>query len=85
MQSERRDTLKLCQDVTSALCTNLSRRDRILIKEFFVQLAGPPDCVSVERIGSTVDNDQISAVTYEAKFGFFVTPEDFPIPLKGPK
>ena len=72
----RVDTLRLCGDVTLALCTHLSKRDQILVKEFFAQLAGPPDCVEVLRIGSTQDNEELSMVTYEAKFGFFTTTEN---------
>ena len=83
--NERKHTLKLCQDVTSALCANLSTRDKLLVREFFTSLSGPFDCVSITRIGNTVDNDEISAVTYEAKFEFLVTPENSPIPFKGPK
>lgn len=77
--SERADTLKLCQDVTSALCANLSRKDREIIKEFFTQLSGPPGSLSIERTGSTTDNDEISAIIYEVKFGL-VVPVNPPCP-----
>ena len=38
MPNEREDTLRLCREVTAALCSNLNERDSDAVYQFFTKL-----------------------------------------------